>query len=93
MLFNNNDGNEELKKDLSHLLKQEGSFVKELSEVATKAAQFHARLESIEKALASDPSSYSSKETDSMVEKAKEKYSSELEDNMKNAATDKVKNS
>lgn len=91
MLFNSENGNDELKKDLSHLLKQEGSFVKELSETATKAAEFHARLESIEKALASDPSSYSSKKSDEMVQKAKDKYSCELEDSMKSAATDQIK--
>lgn len=90
MLFESKDGNTELKKDLSKLLKQEGSFVKELSDVATKAAGFHARLESIEKALASDPSSYSSEETDEMVQKAKDKYSSELENSMKETATSKL---
>lgn len=77
---------EDLTKDLSKLLKEEGSFVKELAEVATKGAEFHARLEAIEKALRTDPSSYSSKETDNIVQKAKEKYSSELEGNMKDKA-------
>lgn len=80
-----------LTKDLSKLLKEEGSFVKELTDVATKAAGFHARLESIEKALEQNPVKYSSKETDGLVEKAKEKYSSELEDNMKSYATDQLK--
>lgn len=80
----------ELTKDLSKLLKEEGSFVKELSDVATKAAGFHARLESIEKALEKDPSGYSSKETDDLVEQAKGKYSEELENSMKETATNKV---
>ena len=35
----------DLNNDLSKLLKEEGSFVKELSDVAAKAAEFHARLE------------------------------------------------
>lgn len=82
--------NNELTKDLSKLLKEEGSFVKELSDVATKAAGFHARLESIEKALEKDPSSYSSKETDDLVEKAKSKYSHELESSMKDSAMNKL---
>lgn len=90
MLIKSN-GSDALMKDLSTLLKEEGSLVKELSDVATKAAGFHARLESIEKALESDPSSYSSKEADGLVAKAKEKYSSELEGSMKGYATDQLK--
>ena len=39
--------------------------------------------EAIEKALGSDPSSYSSKEADKFVKKASEKYSSELEKSLK----------
>lgn len=81
---------DELMTDLSKLLKEEGSFVKELTDVATKAAGFHARLESIEKALETN-STYSSKETDKMVEKAHAKYSDEIEGNMKDYATDKMK--
>ena len=73
-MFNKKDPNKELTKDIAKLLKEEGDFVQELSSVATKAAEFHARLESIEKALGSDPASYSSKESDKFVEKAKEKY-------------------
>lgn len=76
----------ELETDLSKLLKEEGKFVKELTEVATKAAGFHARLESIEKALASDSSCYCSKEADEMVQKAEDKYSNELENSMKENA-------
>ncbi|MDO5293419.1 MAG: hypothetical protein Q4F05_11790 [bacterium] len=90
-MFNQKDSSNDLTKDLSNLLKEEGSFVKELTDVATKAAGFHARLESIEKALENDPSSYSSSETDRLVEKAKQKYSSELEDSMKSTATDRLK--
>ncbi|BBF42523.1 hypothetical protein lbkm_1205 [Lachnospiraceae bacterium KM106-2] len=85
-MLNNKNESSELTKDLCQLLKDEGSFVKELTDVATKAACFHARLESIEKALESDPSSYSSKETDDMVSKARDKYSNELENNMKENA-------
>ncbi|WP_167959064.1 hypothetical protein [Anaerosporobacter faecicola] len=77
----------EVKNALSKLLKEEGEFVKELTEVATKAAGFHARLESIAKALQSDSSTYSSKETDQLEQAAKEKYSKELEDRMKEHAT------
>jgi len=82
-MFNKKDPNKELTKDLEKLLKEEGDFVQQLSSVATQAAEFHARLESIEKALGSDPSSYSSKESDKFVQKAKEKYSSELEKSLK----------
>lgn len=78
----------DLNKDLSNLLKEEGSFVKDLTSVATKAAEFHARLESIEKALASDSSTYSSKEADEVAQKARDKYSSELEGQMKDQATE-----
>ena len=80
----------DLNKDLSKLLKQEGSFVKELSDVAAKGAEFHARLESIEKALEGDPSSYNSQESDKLVQKAKEKYTSELEDRMKDQASNNL---
>ena len=79
----NNDLPKDLTKDLSKLLKDEGDFVQELSDVSTKAAEFHARLESIEKALETNPSDYNSKEADGIVQKAKEKYSSELEKRMK----------
>lgn len=80
----------DLIKDLSELLKEEGSFVKELTDVATKAAGFHARLESIEKAIETN-STYCSKESDEMVEKAKDKYSKELENDLKNNANDHLK--
>ena len=73
----------DLTKDLSKLLKEEGDFVQELSDVSTKAAEFHARLESIEKAIETNPYAYNSKEADDVVQKAKEKYSSELEKRMK----------
>ncbi len=86
----NNSISNDLTQDISKLLKEEGSFVKELSDVATKAAEFHARLESIKKALERDPSSYSSKDSDELVQKAKEKYSSELEGRMKEEATEKI---
>ena len=85
-----NDSND-LTKDLCKLLKEEGDFVQQLSEVATKGAEFHARLEAIEKAIETDPSSYNSKEADEMVQKAKEKYSSELEGKMKQEASDEMK--
>ena len=85
-----NDSND-LTKDLCKLLKEEGDFVQQLSEVATKGAEFHARLEAIEKALETDPSSYNSQEADQMVQKAKEKYSSELEGKMKQEASDEMK--
>ena len=81
----------DLTKDLSKLLKEEGDFVQQLSEVATKGAEMHARLESIEKAIETNPSAYNSKETDHLVEKSKEKYSTELEKRMKEQANDKVK--
>lgn len=84
---NNSD---DLTSDLSKLLKEEGSFVKELSDVATKAAEFHARLETIEKAIGSDNGVYNSKEADEMVQKAKDKYSDELEKSMKQEASDKL---
>lgn len=87
MLSKDND----LCQDMCKLLKDEGKFVKELTEVSTKAAEFHARLESIEKALESDPSSYSSEQADAFVQKAKDKYSSELEGKMKDNAYDKMK--
>ena len=72
MMFHKNPS-AELNKDLAKLLKEEGRFVKELSDVATKAAEFHVRLESIEKALESDPSAYHSNEADQLVNQAKEK--------------------
>ena len=53
-MFNKGENSNDLNKDLSKLLKEEGDFVQELSDVASKAAEFHARLESIEKALESD---------------------------------------
>ena len=81
----------DLTNDLSKLLKEEGSFVKELSDVATKAAGFHARLESIEKALETDPSAYNSRESDDLVEKAKAKYSDEIEKSMKEEANNHLK--
>lgn len=86
-----NNTSTELTKDLSKLLKEEGDFVQELSAVATKGAEMHARLEAIEKAIETNPSAYNSKETDNLVEKAKEKYSTELEKRMKEQANDKVK--
>lgn len=89
-MFGFNDHSQDLNKDLAKLLKEEGDFVQELSDVATRAAQFHARLEAIEKAM-DNPSSYNSKEADGMVQKAKEKYSSELENRMKEEATDQMK--
>lgn len=82
---------DELTHDLSKLLKEEGDLVQELSDVATKAAQFHARLEAIEKAIESDPASYTSKEADKFVKQAEDKYASELENRMKEAATDTMK--
>lgn len=90
-MFEDKNQSNELIKDLSKLLKEEGSFVKELTDVATKAAGFHARLESIEKALEKNPSGYSSKEADGMVEKAKAKYSVELEGSMKETAANQLK--
>ena len=81
----------DLTNDLSKLLKEEGSLVKELSDVATKAAGFHARLESIEKALETDPSAYNSKESDDLVEKAKAKYSDEIEKSLKEEASSHLK--
>ena len=56
---------------------------KNYHDVSTKGAEFHARLESIEKALETNPSAYNSKEADGVVKKAKEKYTSELEKRMK----------
>ncbi len=89
-MFGMKSNSNDLTKDLCKLLKEEGDFVQELSDVATKAAEFHARLESIEKALETDPSAYNSKETDKMVEQAKDKYSSELEGRMKDQASDQM---
>ncbi|MBE6024922.1 MAG: hypothetical protein E7231_17365 [Cellulosilyticum sp.] len=90
-MFNHNNNTNDLNQDLCKLLKEEGEFVKELSDVATKAAGFHARLESIEKALENNPTAYNSKEADGLVEKAKDKYSYELENSMKEAANDQIK--
>ena len=87
----NNKTSTDLTKDLSKVLKEEGDFVQELSDVATKGAEIHARLESIEKAIETNPSAYSIKEADNLVEKAKEKYSTELEKRMKEQANDKIK--
>ena len=89
-MFNFGNKND-LIKDLAKLLKEEGDFVQELSDVSAKAAEFHARLESIEKALETNPAAYNSKEADKMVEKAKEKYKSELEKRMKNQASDQLR--
>ena len=86
----NNDLPKDLTKDLSRLLKEEGDFVQELSDVSTKAAEFHARLESIEKALETNPSAYNSKEADGVVQKAKQKYSSELEKRMKQEGSNHI---
>jgi len=90
-MFNKENTSNDLTQDLSKLLKEEGSFVKELSDVATKAAEFHARLESIEKALETNPSAYNSKEADKLVQKAKEKYSSELEKRLKQESSNHLK--
>ena len=87
----NNKTSTDLTKDLSKLLKEEGDFVQELSDVATKGAEMHARLESIEKAIETNPSAYNTKEADNLVEKAKEKYSTEIEKRMKEQASDQVK--
>ena len=87
----NGDLPKDLTKDLSKLLKQEGEFVQELSDVSTKAAEFHARLESIEKAIENNPSLYNSKEANGVVKNAKEKYSNELEKRMKNQASDQLR--
>ena len=57
MFFNKENENKDLTKDLSKLLKEEGDFVQQLSDVSAKAAEFHARLESIEKALGTNPAS------------------------------------
>lgn len=81
------DGSKDLMKDLSKLLKEEGDYVQELTDIATKAAGFHARLESIEKALENNPSEYCSKEANQMCQKAEAKYSDELEQNMKSYAS------
>lgn len=85
------NSNQELIKDLSELLKEEGSYVKNLTEIATKAAGFHARLESIEKALEGDVDSYSSKQAGDLAKKAEDKYSSELESAMKGNAKDNLR--
>ena len=89
-MFNFGNKND-LNKDLAKLLKEEGDFVQELSDVSAKGAEFHARLESIEKALRTNPDAYNSKEADKMVEKAKEKYNSELEKRMKDQASDQLR--
>ncbi len=92
-MFNKENKPKDLLKDLSKILKEEGDFVQELSEVATKGAELHARLEAIEKALKEDPCAYNSKEADKMVKKAEEKYKSELENSMKEAASDQLETS
>ena len=56
-MFNFGNKND-LTKDLAKLLKEEGDFVQELSDVSAKAAEFHARHESIEKALETNPAAY-----------------------------------
>lgn len=89
-MFGFKDNSNDLTKDLCKLLKEEGDFVQELSDVATRAAEFHARLEAIEKALETDPSAYNSKEADGVVQKAKEKYSSELEKRMKQEGSNHI---
>ncbi|SES85765.1 hypothetical protein [[Clostridium] polysaccharolyticum] len=89
-MFGAKTGTEGLKSDLAKILREEGSLVKELSQVATEAAGLHARLETIEKALESSPDSYNSKEADEMESKAKDKYTSELENSMKADAKDKA---
>ena len=89
-MFNKENTPNDLTQDLSKLLKEEGDFVQELSDVSTKAAEFHARLESIEKALENNPSAYNSKEADNLVQKAKEKYSSELEKRMKQEGSNHI---
>ena len=91
MLFASKEGEEGLKSDFAKLLKEEGSLVKELSQVATEAAGLHARLEAIEKAFKTAPSSYQPKEADALAQKAKDKYTNELEGSMKNNAMDKMK--
>ena len=88
-MFNFNK--DDLTKDLAKLLKEEGDFVQELSDVSARAAEFHARLESIQKAIKTNPAAYNSKESDQMVEKAKEKYNSELEKRMKDQASDQLR--
>lgn len=92
-MFNKENKPKDLLKDLSKVLKEEGDFVQELSAVATKGAELHARLEAIQKALKEDPCAYNTKEADKMVKKAEEKYTSELENSMKEAATDKLEKS
>lgn len=81
---------DELMQDLSRLLKEEGSFVKELTDAAVKAAEFHTRLESINKAMESDPGKYDPRKTDELVKKAREKYSDELEKQMKEQCCDEL---
>ena len=46
-MFNRKDPKKELTKDQEKLLKVEGDFVQDLSAIATKGAEFHARLEAI----------------------------------------------
>ncbi len=91
MIFGAKDGIDGIKTDLAKLLKEEGSLVKELSQVATEAAGLHARLESIEKAIDTDPATYHSNAADELAKEAKEKYTSELEDSIKQNATNKLK--
>ena len=70
-MFNKENKPKDLLKDLSKVLKEEGDFVQQLSEVATKGAELHARLEAIQKALEEDPCAYNTKEADKMVKKLK----------------------
>ena len=46
-MFNKENKPKDLLKDLSKVLKEEGDFVQDLSAIATKGAEFHARLEAI----------------------------------------------
>ena len=89
-MFHKENKHDDLIKDLSKLLKEEGDFVQDLTQIAIRGAELHARLESIQKALETDPSSNNSKEADSLVKKAKEKYKNEIEDKMKEAAQEKL---
>lgn len=90
-MFGLNNNLNDMTQDLCQLLKEEGDLVQELSAVATKAATFHARLEAIEKALETNPAAYDSKNAAELAQKAKEKYSSELENKMKEEATNQMK--
>ena len=67
--------------------KLKGAVKKNMDVVLVPEANYEEALkvivEAIEKALETDPSAYNSKEADGVVQKAKEKYSSELEKRMK----------